>query len=81
MGGLTECGMHDLGKIMFGAIKPDEGKVIYRGKEKITSPSQAIKRHIGYMSKNRDTEALFTTMSIQDNIVYPDTTKSKNGFD
>ena len=68
LGGLTECGMHDLGKIMFGAIKPDEGKVIYRGKEKITSPSQAIKRHIGYMSKNRDTEALFTTMSIQDNI-------------
>lgn len=68
IGGLTECGMHDLGKLMFGVMKPDRGRVIYQGKETITCPNQAIKRHIGYMSKNRDTEALLTTMSIQDNI-------------
>ena len=68
IGGLTECGMHDLGKLMFGIMKPDKGRVIYNGEETITCPNQAIKRRIGYMSKNRDTEALLTTMSIQDNI-------------
>ncbi len=68
LGGLTECGMHDLGKLMFGVMKPEKGKIIYKGKELIHSPHQAIKRHIGYLSKNRDTEALLSTMSIQDNI-------------
>ena len=66
--GLTDCGMHDLGRLMFGIVKPDEGRVIYREKELIASPNQAIGRRIGYLSKNRDTEALMTTMSIQDNI-------------
>lgn len=68
VGGLTDCGMHDLGRLMFGIVKPDEGRVIYREKELIASPNQAIGRRIGYLSKNRDTEALMTTMSIQDNI-------------
>lgn len=68
IGGLTECGMHELGKVAFGVLKPEAGEILYGGKEKITSPSQSIKRHIGYMSKNRDTEALLTTLSIQDNI-------------
>lgn len=68
IGGLTECGMHDLGKLLFGVLKPDTGRVLYQGKEAIISPNRAISRHIGYLSKNRDTEALLSTMSIQDNI-------------
>lgn len=68
IGGLTECGMHDLGKLMFGVMKPERGKVVFNGSIPVTTPSTAIKNHIGYMSKNRDTEALLTTLSIQDNI-------------
>jgi ABC-type sugar transport system ATPase subunit len=35
IGGLTNCGMHDLGKRLFGIEKPDSGKVNYyrNGKE------------------------------------------------
>lgn len=81
IGGLTECGMHELGKLMFGVMKPDGGRILYKGKEVITCPSQAIKRHIGYLSKNRDTEALLTTMSIQDNICISGYDKiEKKGF-
>ena len=68
IGGLTECGMHDLGKLLFGVMKPDQGKVLYRGKSEIKNPSMAIGKHIGYMSKNRDKEALMTASSIEDNI-------------
>ena len=73
--------MHELGKLMFGVMKPDRGQILYKGKEVITCPSQAIKRHIGYLSKNRDTEALLTTMSIQDNICISGYDKIENkGF-
>ncbi len=37
--------------------------------EKITSPISAMKHQIGYVSKNRDVEALVLTASIKDNIV------------
>lgn len=68
MGGLTECGMHDLGKLLFGVIRPEKGRVLYKEKTEIRNPGMAIKNHIGYMSKNRDKEALMTASSIEDNI-------------
>ena len=33
IGGLSHCGMHTLGKVLFGAIKPDKGCVYVHGKE------------------------------------------------
>lgn len=68
IGGLTECGMHDLGKILFGARRPERGRVTTGDGAVVKDPHTAIQKHIGYMSKNRDVEALFTTMSIKDNI-------------
>lgn len=70
IGGLSGCGMHDIGRIAYGLEKLDEGKVIRDGKE-ITSPLQAIESGIGYISKNRDSEALILEGSIQDNITLP----------
>lgn len=68
IGGLTDCGMHELGKLMFGAKKPSAGRVILGDGVAIGNPATAIRNHIGYMSKNRDTEALMTNASIRDNI-------------
>lgn len=68
LGGLTECGMHDLGKLLFGVMKPEKGKVLLYGTREIKNPSMAIKNHVGYLSKNRDREALMTASSIKDNI-------------
>ena len=78
--GLSDCGMHDIGKIAFGRIKPLTGRVTADGAE-IKNPQQAIKHHISYVSKNRDTEALLSSGSIKDNVVLPSLSQLKKaGF-
>lgn len=67
VGGLSHCGMHTLGKILFGAIKPDSGTVTVHG-EVLKNPTQATKMKVGYVAKDRDTESLCTQASIRDNI-------------
>lgn len=70
IGGLSECGMHTLGKALFGNIKM-EGGFVYTGEnldQLVRSETFAMKMHIGYLSKNRDTEALALKTSIFDNI-------------
>ena len=68
IGGLSHCGMHPLGKILFGALKPDSGEVTTGGGTKITSETVAMKENIGYVSKDRDVESLCLSASIRDNI-------------
>ena len=69
-GGLSGCGMHEIGRAAFGLEKLAEGKVLREGKE-IKSCLDAIENGIGYISKNRDTEALILEGSIGENIVLP----------
>jgi ABC-type sugar transport system ATPase subunit len=69
IGGLTESGMHELGKVLFGAIKPEKGTVRLVEKDlKINDIGQAIKNDIAYTSKNRDQEGLIVQSSIKDNV-------------
>ncbi|MDY2913911.1 MAG: ATP-binding cassette domain-containing protein [Candidatus Enteromonas sp.] len=70
IGGLSECGMHTLGKALFGNIKM-EGGFVYCGErldQLVHSESFAMAHRIGYLSKNRDVEALALKASIFDNI-------------
>lgn len=69
IGGLSHCGMHELGKILFGFLEKDSGsvKVIDR-KQEIHSTKDAMKAKVGYVSKNRDHEALALKSSVKDNI-------------
>ena len=69
-GGLSGCGMHEIGRAAFGLEKLSSGKVVREGKE-IKTPLEAINSGIGYISKNRDTEALILQGAIADNIVLP----------
>ena len=70
IGGLSHCGMHELGRAIFGEEKVVTGKVTYAPTgEEIANAQTAIKYDMGYVSKNRDTEALVLTASIKDNIV------------
>mgnify|MGYP002734863881 CR=1 FL=1 len=79
-GGLSGCGMHEVGRICYGIEKLEKGCVLRNGKE-IKTPLQAIESGIGYISKNRDTEALILEGSIQDNIILPSLTAlEKRGF-
>ena len=68
IGGLSHCGMHPLGKILFGAIRPDSGEVVTGSGIKITSEAAAMRHNFGYVSKDRDVESLSLTASIRDNI-------------
>jgi ribose transport system ATP-binding protein len=69
-GGLSGCGMHEIGRIAYGIDKLDAGEVIQDGKA-IKTPLQAINCGIGYISKNRDLEALVQEATIEENIVLP----------
>ena len=68
IGGLSHCGMHQLGKILFGAIRPDSGEVVTGSGVKITSETVTMKENFGYVSKDRDVESLSLSASIRDNI-------------
>ena len=67
IGGLSHCGMHDLGKILFGAQRAASGTVMV-GSVRITDETVAMKQGIGYVAKDRDTESLTLSASIRDNI-------------
>ena len=69
-GGLSGCGMHEIGRAAFGLEKLAEGHV-YCGEKEIRSCLDAIENGIGYISKNRDTEALILEGAIGENIVLP----------
>ena len=68
IGGLAHCGMHSLGKVCFGALKPESGSVSVSDGTIIDSPSKAMKKRLGYVSKDRDVESLCLNASIEDNI-------------
>ena len=63
-------GMRLIGRAGFGLEKLSSGGVYKNGK-KITDPLTAIRSGIGYVSKDRDTEALILSASIADNITFP----------
>lgn len=81
-GGLSGCGMRLIGRAGFGLEKLTTGSVMKNG-VKIKDPLTAIRNGIGYISKDRDTEALILSASIADNIVFPslDTLSNKSFID
>ena len=57
-------------KVLFGDEKLLTGEVIHKATgEKITSPLNAMKHGLGYVSKDRDRESLVLTAAIKDNII------------
>jgi ribose transport system ATP-binding protein len=69
IGGLSHCGMHTLGKALFGAEPVVDGKVIAAEYGLvINNPKTAVRCRMGYVSKDRDTESLSLGASIRDNI-------------
>lgn len=72
IGGLTDCGMHEIGRVLFGIERPLTGEVILKeNNTEIKNPNIAIANDIGYVSKDRDKEALILNGSIKDNIILP----------
>lgn len=70
-GGLSGCGMHEVGKAVFGASYDRTGTVALAGGTGIDSIPAAIWHRIAYASKDRDNESIVIYGSIRDNIVLP----------
>lgn len=68
IGGLSESGMHELGKAVFGIEYDVTGDITVANGSKVTGVQNAMKQNIGYVSKNRDLESLFNLTDIVDNI-------------
>ncbi len=70
IGGLSDCGMHELGRVLFGLEKTLVGSVkLMPGCRKINNSRMALRNKVGYLPKNRDQESLMLTASIKDNIM------------
>ena len=70
-GGLSECGMHEVGKAIFGASWERTGKVILADGTEINDIPTAIRHSVAYTSKDRDNESIIVNESIRNNIVLP----------
>lgn len=71
IGGLSECGMHEVGKAVFGASYDRTGEVVLSDQTKINDITTAINHSIAYASKDRDNESLVINDTIKDNITLP----------
>lgn len=67
IGGLSHCGMHELGALIFGFLDSQTGEIKIKD-QVVESEKQAMKLGIGYVSKDRDHEALSLDTPIKDNI-------------
>ncbi len=70
-GGLSECGMHEVGKVIFGASWDRAGSVTLANGTAINDIPTAIKNSIAYTSKDRDNESIILNESIRNNVVLP----------
>ena len=67
-GGLSESGMHEIGKAVFGASYDRTGSVQLADGTEINDVPTAIAHSIAYTSKDRDNESVILNQSIEDNI-------------
>ncbi|MBQ6366147.1 MAG: sugar ABC transporter ATP-binding protein [Oscillospiraceae bacterium] len=70
-GGLSECGMHEVGKAIFGASWDRSGSVTLADGTVISNIPTAIRHSIAYASKDRDNESIILNESIRNNVVLP----------
>ncbi len=70
-GGLSESGMHEIGKACFGASFDRTGSVVLADGTHINSIPSAIRHSMAYTSKDRDNESVVMNQSIKDNICLP----------
>ena len=78
--GLIGSGRTELLKCIFGALKPSSGEFFIYGKPyKPGSPIDAVNHRIALISEDRKGEGLILSMSISDNMLFPNLPKFSFG--
>jgi hypothetical protein len=79
--GLMGAGRTEVARLIFGADKMDSGKIYVNGKEvSISSPVDAVKSGIGYLSEDRKRFGLIVEKSVEENTVITSLDKFMNGI-
>ncbi len=74
LGGLSNCGMHEIGRVIFGIEKTLTGEVVLHkdGRDvRIDNTVTAVNNGMAYVSKDRDKESIILNSTIRSNIVSP----------
>jgi simple sugar transport system ATP-binding protein len=71
LAGLLGSGRTELGRLLFGADKADQGQVELAGgsARQLHSPRQAIDAKIAFCPENRKTEAIIEELTVRENII------------
>jgi len=72
--GISDSGIHTVGKAVYGLEKLTYGSVTLEGTE-LKSPTQALASNMAYVPKDRDNDALMMQASIWENFALPSTTE------
>lgn len=76
IGGLEGQGQSEFIRALLGVHKPSSGEICYNGvNARFKSPAQAVKKEIGFVSGDRNKEAVFPIRSVAENLYAGKTTK------
>ena len=76
--GLSDAGIHDLGKAIFGSEECAGNVVDVKSGRSLKKPEDIIKVKGAYLSKDRDDDGLMLRASIKDNLFMPSAKKIAN---
>jgi ribose transport system ATP-binding protein len=74
-GGLSDSGIHSIGRAIFGLEKLKKGNVHLTGDKPIRSAKNALNSNMGYVPKDRDRDALMINDTIFANATLPSLTE------
>lgn len=78
--GLMGAGRTEMARLIFGADTKDSGEVFINGEKiNIKTPSDAVRKGIGYLSEDRKQYGVIVGMTIANNIIMTDLDKYVNG--
>lgn len=79
IGGLDGQGQSEFIRALLGETRPDSGKITFMGEERhFKSPTDGVRAGIGFISGERNREAIFPDRTIMENIFAGNTAKGKS---
>ena len=81
MCGLSDSGIHTVGKAVYGLMKPSGGTVMMKANDlSVKKATSALQNNMAYVPKDRDNEALMIHASILENFCLPSLTELQGGL-